>query len=170
MRSKKLLIAMLLLGLYISLSPVVAMAGPNASPSPQKPECNPRASVLAGWMGADCKVLMDMQQVEGIGFGVMMKAYSITKAYPLSQMFADDGLDWQGLARSHVSGGLGWGQIMKAQLLASRLGVEAGEPLQQRERGMGWGQILKKHGKGRGKPPWAEQGPPPWAGPHGSET
>jgi len=156
MRSKKLLIAMLLMGLYISLSPLVAMADPNVSPSPQKPECNPRAIVLAGWMGVKCQDLMVMQQAEGIGFGVMMKAYSITKAYPLSQMFADDALDWQDLARSHVSAdGLGWGQIMKAQLLARRLGVEAGELLGERGKGMGWGQILKKHGKAPGPPPWA---------------
>lgn len=145
MRSKKLLIAMLLMGLYISLSPLVVMADPNDLPS-EKPECNPRAIVLAGWMDVPCKDLMDMQQA-GVGFGVIMKAYS------LSQMFD---LDWEDLVERHMSDeGLGWGQIMKAHFLAGRLGVTAGELLGERGKGMGWGQILKKHGKGRGKPAWA---------------
>lgn len=148
MRSKKLLIAMLLIGLYISLSPLVAMADPNASPSPQKPECNPRARMLATLMGddVDCLDLMDLQ-AEGIGFGVIMKAYSLSQTFDL---------DWEDLVESHRGEeGLGWGQIMKAHFLASRLGVEAEELLEEREKGVGWGQILKKHAKGPGKPSWA---------------
>lgn len=167
---KKLLLVALICGLLITLFSPAATAAPTSStlPQPPEPECNPKARILAEWMGVDCSVIMKYQ-ANGVGFGVIMKAYF------LSQIFPD--LDWKDLVKRHMSEkGLGWGQIMKAYLLASALGVDAEDLLKMRAEGMGWGQILKEYRTGPGKPPWAGQGPPwahrgkpPWAGPHKPE-
>lgn len=155
---KRLLLVMLIVGLLITLFPPAAIASP-PSQEPPPPECNPRAIFLADLMGEDvtCQDLMALQ-ADGVGFGVIMKAYF------LSQVFPD--LDWEDLVERHMSEeGLGWGQIMKAYYLASLLGLDAEELLEKRAEGMGWGQILKEQGLEPGKPPWAGQGKPPWAGP-----
>jgi hypothetical protein len=158
MRKKTLAVGMLIVGLAIALSPLVAMAGPQPSPQADS-ECNPKALILAQWMGedVDCEDLMELQAA-GVGFGVIMKAYS------LSQVFD---LDWEDLVERHVSEeGLGWGKLMKAYFLAQALDLDAEDLLELREDGLGWGQILKLHRSGKGKPPWARGGPPPWAGSH----
>lgn len=163
MKSRRLLIAMLVVGLSMILSPLVVIAGPGASPSQDKPECNPRSRILAEWTEVDCEDLMDYQ-ADGVGFGVIMKAYL------LSQVFPD--LEWQDLVESHMSGeSLGWGQVMKAHFLASVLGpdVDAEDLLELRGEGVGWGEIKKGYRDGPGRPPWAGGGRPPWAGPHGTE-
>lgn len=161
---KKLLLVALIVGLLVALFPPVAIAAPSPatlSDDPPPPECNPRAAFLSKWMGVECSVLMDYQ-AEGVGFGVIMKAYFLSTLFP--------GLDWKDLVARHTSEeGLGWGQIMKAYFLAKLLGLgpEAAETfLQQHRDGMGWGQILKEQELGPGKPPWAHGGKPPWAGPH----
>lgn len=172
MKSRRLLMAMLVVGLAMILLPLVVMADPGRSPSQDKPECNPRSRILAKWMDLECQDLMDYQ-ADGVGFGVMMKAYL------LSQVFAD--LEWQALVESHISEeGLGWGQVMKAYFLASVLGppdVDAEDLLELRREGVGWGEIKKSYRDGPGRPPWAGGGPrpwaqrsrPPWAGPYGTE-
>ena len=157
MIGKKLLLVTLAIGLSITLPPPTTTAAPSPSspPEPPDPECNPRALRLSEWMGVECSVLMDYQ-ARGVGFGVIMKAYS------LSQTFPD--LDWKDLVDRHMSEeGLGWGQIKKAYHLASVLGLNAEDLLKKRAQGKGWGEILQEHREEPGKPPWAGQGPPPWA-------
>ena len=157
MKGKKLLLVTLAIGLSITLPPPTTTAAPSPSslPEPPDPECNPRALMLSEWMGVECSVLMDYQ-ARGVGFGVIMKAYS------LSQTFPD--LDWKDLVDRHMSEeGLGWGQIKKAYHLASVLGLNAEDLLEKRAQGKGWGEILQEHREEPGKPPWAGQGPPPWA-------
>lgn len=164
MKTKRLLLIALIVGLLITLFPFAATAAPMPSPSSQKPKCNPRAAFLAKWMGVRCKVLMNYQE-DGVGFGVIMKAYFLSTVFPR--------LSWRRLVERHRRG-LGWGQIMKAYYLAKLLDLKAKDLLKKREEGMGWGQILRPHREGPGKPPWAGQGPrpwahrgkPPWAGPH----
>lgn len=163
MNGKKVLLLALVAGLLLALTPLAAAAAP--ANEDDGPDCNPRAVVLAAWMDVDCSELMDLQ-AEGIGFGVIMKAYF------LSDLF---GLGWEELVERHtVAEGLGWGQIMKAHFLAERLPVDADTLLEMRADGMGWGEILKLYRLTPGKPPWAGQGKPhrtdkgkpPWAGPH----
>jgi len=158
MKSKNLLLVTLIVGLLITLFPLAATAAPSPSPlSDEEPECNPRAAFLAKWMGVKCSVLMNYQE-DGVGFGVIMKAYFLSTLFP--------GLHWRSLVERHTRS-LGWGQIMKAYYLARLLGVDAEDLLEKRAEGMGWGQILQEHREGPGKPPWAGQGPPPWA--HGGK-
>jgi hypothetical protein len=155
MKGKKVLLVALISGLLLALTPVATTAEPTNEDD--GPECNPRAVVLAEWMGVDCPVLMG-RQAEGVGFGVIMKAYF------LGDLF---GLDWEDLVEKHMSAdGLGWGQIMKAHFLADRMGVDAQDLLALRAEGLGWGEILKLYRETPGKPPWAGHGKPPWAG-HG---
>ena len=154
MKGKKVLLVALISGLLLALTPLAATAAP--ANEDDGPDCNPRAVVLATWMDLDdCTALMDLQ-AEGIGFGVIMKAYFLGALF---------GLDWEELVEKHMSEeGLGWGQIMKAHLLAERLDVDAEELLEMRADGMGWGEILKLYRLTPGKPPWAGPGKPPWAG------
>jgi len=167
MKRKKLLVATLMIGLLIALFPPAATAAPSPSSPSQPPVCNPMAAFLADLLGVECEYLMVEYQANGIGFGVIMKAYFLSTLSP--------DLDWEDLVARHMSEeGLGWGQVMKAYTLASLLGLDGEELLEQHRGGMGWGQILKQYREGPGKPPWAGQGPlpwahrgkPPWAGPH----
>lgn len=155
MKGKRFLLVVLICGLFITLFSPAATAAPMPSPSsaPPDPECNPVARKLSEWMGVGCSVLMSYQE-DGVGFGVIMKAYFLSTLFP--------GLQWRRLVEGHT-GGLGWGQIMKAYYLAKLLDLKAKDLLEKREEGMGWGQILQEHREGPGKPPWAGQGPPPWA-------
>ncbi len=155
MKRKRLLLVALICGLLTTLFPLAATAAPSPSTLSQEPECNPRALFLADLMGVDCSVLMGYQ-ADGVGFGVIMKAYFLSQVFP--------GLDWMDLVARHMSEeGLGWGQIMKAYALATVLPLTAQELLDLRAQGMGWGEIFQEHREGPGKPPWAGQGPPPWA-------
>ena len=159
MKAKKYLLATLGVGLLVGLFPLVTAAAPVPSDrfAPPDPECNPMALRLSRWMDVDCSVLM-AYQAEGVGFGVIKKAYSLSQAFP------DADLDWEDLVARHLSEeGLGWGQIKKAYLLAGRLGLDVKALLEQRAQGKGWGEILHEHREAHGKPPWAGQGPPPWA-------
>jgi len=159
MKIKKILQATFVLGLLITLFPLSATAAPGSSGPSQAsgPECNPKALKLSGWMGVECSVIMEYQ-ANGVGFGVMMKAYSLSRAYP--------GLDWRDLVDRHMSDeGLGWGPIMKAYVLAGELDLNADDLLAEHAQGKGWGEILKEHRDGPGKPPWANgHGKPSWAG------
>ena len=154
---KRVLIVSLIVGLLITLFPPVAIAAPSlATLSQEPPPCNPRATFLSKWMGVECSVLMDYQ-ADGVGFGVIMKAYFLSQipGFP----------NWESLLGLHQQD-VGWGQIMKAYFLASVLEVDAEELLEMHKGGIGWGEILKEQGLGPGKPPWAHGGKPPWAGPH----
>jgi len=160
MKRKRLLLVALIVGLLITLFPLAAIAAPNPATlsDPPPPECNPRAFFLANLMGDDvtCEYLME-KQAEGIGFGLIMKAYF------LSEIFDPD--NWTVLLDLHQQD-FGWGQIMKAYTLADLLGdVTAQDLLNEHAGGKGWGDILKERGLGPGKPPWAGQGKPDWAGP-----
>lgn len=171
---KRFLPVMLIVGLLIALFPLAAAASP-PSQEPPPPECNPRARMLADllseWLDEEvtCQYLME-KQAQGIGFGVMMKAFLLGKLFDL---------DWEDLVTRHMEEDLGWGQVMKAYYLASLLEDVTGEELlQEHLAGKGWGDILKERGLGPGRPPWAGQGKPPWAkgrgkppwaGPHGSK-
>jgi hypothetical protein len=160
MKSKRLSLVMLVTGLLITLTPLTSAAAPSSSSPSQEPEpeCSPMALRLSERMGVECSVLMDYQ-ANDVGFGVIMKAYS------LSQIFPD--LDWEDLVDRHTSEeGLGWGQITKAYRLASQLDLNAEDLLAERAQGSGWGEILQQYREGPGKPPWAEPGPPPWANQH----
>ena len=171
MKSKRLSLVTLVTGLLITLTPLTAAAAPSSSSPSQEPEpkCNPMALRLSERMDVECSVLMDYQ-ANGVGFGVIRKAYSLSQAFPA--------LDWEGLVDMHMSEeGLGWGQIKKVYRLASQLDLNAEDLLAERAQGRGWGEILQQYRDGPGKPPWAGQGPPPWAhrgkppwaGPHRSK-
>ncbi len=155
MQSNRFLGVTLILGLLMTLLPATTSAAPNlSSPSqPPEPGCNPMALRLSAWMDVGCSRIMGYQ-AQGVGFGVIMKAYY------LSQTFPD--LQWERLVSQHMSEE-GWGQIMKAHALAARLGLDPDELLAGRAEGKGWGEILQEYREGPGKPPWAAQGPPPWA-------
>ena len=158
MKRKKLLVATLMIGLLIALFPPAATAAPSPSSPSQPPVCNPMAAFLADLLGVECEYLMVEYQANGIGFGVIMKAYFLSTLSP--------DLDWEDLVARHMSEeGLSWGQVMKAYFLASVLAdVDAEHLLTQRGQGMGWGQILKPYrGEEPGKPPWAGPHPRPWA-------
>lgn len=176
MKSKKLFITIpvIILSIIFTTATTVAALGPSRPSLPFEPECNPVALWLARWMDVDCSVLMDYQ-ARGVGFGVIRQAYALSQAF--------DGFDWEELVEMHLSEeGLGWGEITKAYRLASRLGLNPEDLLQQRAQGIGWGEILQAYREGPGKPPWAGgppkadkekteklrgagQGPPPWARP-----
>ena len=156
-------------GLLMACTPLAAIAAPNPSSPSQDDGCtNPMALMLSQWTGVPCDEIIALHDKQDIGFGVMMRAYLLSEAFDL---------DWRDLVDRHVNEeGLGWGQIMKAHVLAAALGVSADELLAERAEGKGWGEILKEyreqygHGKppwaGQGKPPWGGRGKPPWAGSH----
>jgi hypothetical protein len=158
MMGKKLLLAALAIGAFLALTPFAAMAGPAPSRSFQDEGCtHPVALMLSQWMqGVTCEDLAALHD-EGVGFGVIAKAYVLGKA------FAEG--DWENLIALHRED-VGWGQIAKAYVLAGPLGRTAEDLLTEAET-TGWGQILKEYRDqyGHGKPPWAAQGKPPWAGP-----
>jgi len=154
MKAKKVLLVALISGLLLALTPLAATAAP--ANEDDGPDCNTRAAVLATWMGVDdCSVLMDLQ-AEGIGFGVIMKAYF------MGEMF---GVDWRTMVTKHAEEEIGWGQIVKAYTLADALGAPP-EELLARAQEEGWGPIIQEYraDNGKGKPPWAGKGKPPWAG------
>lgn len=164
MKAKKVLLVALVAGLLLALTAVAATAAP--ANEDDGPDCNPRAVVLAEWIGVDCTVLMG-RQAEGVRFGVIMKAYFLSRALGVD--------DWNGLIDLHGED-VGWGQIVKAHTLADVLGRSADDLLQEAQ-ASGWGPIIQEYradnGKGKppwagkGKPPWAKgRGKPPWAGPH----
>jgi hypothetical protein len=155
---KKLLLATLAVGALLAVTPLAAMAGPAPSRSSQDGECDhPMAFMLSQLMeGVTCEELISLHD-QGVGFGVMVKAYV------LGTTFAQG--DWEGLVALHQED-IGWGQIAKAYVLAGPLGRTA-EDLLAEAQATGWGQILKEYRDqyGHGRPPWAGQGKPPWAGP-----
>jgi len=119
-------------------------------------------------MGVECPELMALQE-QGVGFGVIMKAYFLSQALDL------DGWDAvRGLIDLHGED-VGWGQVVKAYTLADALRRPAGDLLAEAQ-ATGWGPIIQEYraDRGPGKPPWAgkgkphrtDTGKPPWAGPH----
>jgi hypothetical protein len=156
MKGKKVLLVALISGLLLALTPLAATAAP--ANEDDGPECNPRAAVLATWMGVECPELMALQE-QGVGFGVIMKAYFLSQALDLDGWDAVKGL--MDLHRADV----GWGQIVKAHTLAKLLGRSA-DVLLDEAQATGWGPIIQEYrvDNGPGKPPWAGKGKPPWAG------
>jgi len=153
---KRLLLVTLICGLFATLFPLRAIAAPPSQD--EEPPCNPLATFLKEKLDLPCTDLM-AYQVDGVsvGLGEIMIAYFLTTVFP--------DVKWDDLVEMHVTGDLGWGQIVKAYTLASVLEVSAEDLLADREAGMGWGEIRKEEGLEPGKPPWA--GPPPWAKGHG---
>jgi hypothetical protein len=153
MKGKKVLLVALISGLFLALTPLPATAAPAFEDD--GPECNPRALVLAAWMGVECPDLMVLQE-QGVGFGVIMKAYFLSRALDVD--------DWNGLMDLHRAD-VGWGQIVKAYTLADALGASP-EDVLARAQEEGWGPIIQEYraDNGKGKPPWAGKGKPPWAG------
>jgi hypothetical protein len=162
MTRKKLLLVALATGLLVALTPLATLSAPNPSRPFQDDGCtHPMAFMLSEWMAMSCEDIMALHDEQDIGFGVMMKAYVLSKAFAQG--------DWESLLALHQED-VGWGQIMKAYALAGPLG-RSPEDLLADAQASGWGPILQEYREqyGHGKPPWAGQGKPPWAGPHEPE-
>jgi hypothetical protein len=169
MKGNKLTLVTFLVGLLMGLTPFAASAAPTPSPVCQDECTHPMALMLSEWMDVDCQALM-AYHADGVGFGVIMKAYVLSEAF-------DPG-NWEGLLTLHQED-VGWGQIVKAYALAGPLERSPVDLLADAQ-ARGWGEIVRDYREkaGPGKPPWAAKGKPPWAeargkpewaGPHESE-
>ena len=131
-RSMRFLFATILIVALLLTGSTVAVMAEDEDPAP---DCIPFARMLAVLMDVDCEVLMGLH-ADGIGFGQIMKAWRV------SQMVSEDGLDWEDLLQRHVQEDLGWGEVMMAYRLAASFDVDPEDLLALKvEDGLGWGQI-----------------------------